>query len=251
MDPLLYRCCVRFRALKDLRRTHESLVPPRRLVGSTLSQHHGAKLSPPLRSFSRFSPSRSLPLNYGKVNLEDLREPRAEAYNGQHSVRSKSFHPFRRNPVQEQIVFRSLKAGHAYSYIRIGQSKFHPAFLRDACTCIKCVDPSSRQKTFQSPDIPVNIIGNASRSSEGAVEIVWENDIPGFGPGHKSIFPQQFFADHISTYTLHRSRFDNRQWRCWNQQIIARQLKYVNYNDYMNTDEGLFRALRQVGTDVT
>jgi hypothetical protein len=123
----------------------------------------------------------------------------------------------------------------------------HPAYLRDSCTCEKCVDPSSKQKNFQTTDIPKNIKAGSVEVSpdDGSVRILWENDIPGF-ESHKSYFPREFFDTHSTPHTLHKSRFQDGKPVLWNKKTITRELEYVNYNEYMNTDEGLFRAIRQV-----
>jgi hypothetical protein len=136
-------------------------------------------------------------------------------------------------------------------YVKVSPwDPIHPAYLRDSCTCAKCVDPSSKQKHFQTTDIPKDIKAGSVKISpdDGTVEIVWENDIPGFGAGHKSIFPREFFHIHSTSHTIHKSRFGHGKPTLWNKKTITRELEYVKYDEYMNTDEGLYRALRQVSS---
>lgn len=133
-------------------------------------------------------------------------------------------------------------------YVKIAPwDPIHPAYLRDSCKCEKCVDPSSKQKNFQTTDIPKDIKAGCVKISpdDGSVEITWENDIPGF-EAHKSYFSREFFDVHSTPYTLAKSRFQNGKPSLWNKKTITRELEYVNYDEYMNTDEGLFRAVRQV-----
>ena len=168
----------------------------------------------------------------------------------------KSFAPHKQPKIEfvaktRSAQFRTKPLKEPYTnvdYITVeGFSPFHPAFLRDACTCEKCVDPSSKQKNFQTTDISKNIkAASVNQSPEGVVEVVWENDIPGWDPGHKSTFPQEFFKAHSSPSALLKSQFEAGRPRLWNKQRITRELEYVNYDEYMGRDEGLFRAIRQV-----
>jgi hypothetical protein len=212
MDHVLHRYSIR--ALRGLRTLPAPLVPSTRVIfGGTYYQRRGAKFQPQ---------SAIRQVQHGNVS-----EAERAAY------------------------IKAKASGHQdahVEYINIAPwDPLHPAFLRDSCTCHKCVDPSSKQKNFQTTDIPGNIkAGSVNVLPEGTVEILWENDIPGFEPGHRSIFPRQFFDVHSAPYSIHKSRFQNGKPMLWNKSTITRELEYVNYDEYMNTDEGLFRAVRQV-----
>lgn len=133
-------------------------------------------------------------------------------------------------------------------YIKIGDFEpFHPAFLRDACQCEKCVDPSSKQKNFQSTDIPRDLkAATVDVSPEGTANIVWENDVPGFELGHKSVFSKEFFVIHSNATEQTKARFQRNARKLWNKETIAKKLEYVDYEKYMNTDEGLFQAVQNL-----
>lgn len=121
---------------------------------------------------------------------------------------------------------------------------WHPVFLRDACPSPLCIDPSTTQKTFQTTDIPVDIKAKSvERQENGDVKVTWENDIPGFGPDHVSIYPAQFFKAQDTYVSRVRDRSDANIPRTWNQSRIREELQFINYNDYMNDDRQLFRAL--------
>ena len=144
---------------------------------------------------------------------------------------------------------RTKVAHNAGEYINIRPwDAIHVVYLRDCCTCPRCVDPSSKQKTFQTTDIPRDIRSKSLKISpdDGTVEIVWENDIPGFEEGHKSVFQREFFEIHSTAYTLHKSRYENGKPTLWNKKTISRELEYVDFDEYMNTDIGLYSAVRQV-----
>lgn len=121
---------------------------------------------------------------------------------------------------------------------------WHPAYLRDICRCPRCRDPSSTQKTFQTTDIPQDIKARSIEvDEEGAVAITWENDIPGFGPDHVSIFPEDLLHKHLTPKVLAQSRFEPPEPRIWSKKRITRELESIKYDDYMKDDEALFRAL--------
>ncbi|KAG4419938.1 hypothetical protein IFR04_006975 [Cadophora malorum] len=136
-------------------------------------------------------------------------------------------------------------------YVKIGDSPggFHPVFLRDACTCPKCVDPSSTQKQFQTTDIPQTIKANSvKRQENGDLTITWENDIPGFGPDHISTFPSKFFDICEWRSARLQDRSEHIRPRLWDKFRIEEELQFVSFTDYMQDDKQLFRALSQLQT---
>ncbi|KAG4441157.1 hypothetical protein IFR05_003378 [Cadophora sp. M221] len=135
-------------------------------------------------------------------------------------------------------------------YVKIGDTPgaFHPVFLRDSCTCPKCVDPSSTQKQFQTTDIPATIRANSVKVQEnGDVTVTWENDIPAFGPDHISKFPAKFFDITSNVGRKLKDRSSNfAQSRLWNKRRISEELQFVNFDDYMTDDKQLYRALKNL-----
>ena len=156
-----------------------------------------------------------------------------------------SLSQFRRDPTDR----RTKPPYNPQDYITISPwDPIHVVYLRDSCTCAKCVDPSSKQKNFQTTDIPEDIRARnlKIRPDDGTVEVVWENDIPGFESDHKSNFPREFFHIHSTPHAIHHSRFESKKPTLWNKKTISRELEYVEYDDYMNTDLGLYRGVQQV-----
>lgn len=253
MDHLLHRCSTR--ALKGLQRIPESVVHSTRVLGGTYCQRRGAKFNG-ANDFRRTNPRELTRDNSGDTEGGTVRSlwDAAQDYKKHEAMKFSPIRRFRNEKMAEPTQASNMKVseqGHPdahVEYIRIGNwDPFHPVFLRDSCTCEKCVNPSSTQKNFQTTDIPKNIkAGSLDVSPEGIVEIVWENDIPGFEPGHKSIFSPKFFEVHSSPSNLHKSLCENVRPRLWDKETITRELEYVNYEDYMNTDQGLFRAVGQV-----
>jgi gamma-butyrobetaine dioxygenase len=120
---------------------------------------------------------------------------------------------------------------------------FHPAYLRDACRCSRCVDPSSTQKNFQTTDIPRDIKASSVEEAEnGDLKITWENDIPGFGEDHVSIFPKKFFDTNRSRLGHMKDRFNHLHATRWDKNLLAANLSYVTYDEWMTDDIALQQA---------
>ena len=130
--------------------------------------------------------------------------------------------------------------------VKIRSSSFSPLFLRDACTCSKCVDPSSKQKKFRTTDIPDDIkVLSLIEQHNGDVQIRWKNDIPGLGD-HMSTFSKLFLTTVSRAGRQILSRFDNFKYYSWDANTISKHLQFVNYESYMATEETLYRALEML-----
>lgn len=123
---------------------------------------------------------------------------------------------------------------------------FDNIFLRDSCTCAQCVDTSTRQKRFDSADIPSNIrIRHFSKSDErnGNITLTWKHDIPGFGPDHTTVLPYEWLkrAPHAPvTHTYQDGKHP------WNKRHISNKMNAFDYNDYMSDDKVLWKLLHQL-----
>lgn len=125
-------------------------------------------------------------------------------------------------------------------------SKTFPAmFLRDACTCHSCVDPNSTQKNFSTTDIPLDIKIKSVECTETGLEIAWENDISGFGDDHISVISPLLLETYLSETSLRSSMHNDTNLRAWTR-IRAQELMHFEHAKYMNDDELLFKALRQL-----
>ncbi|TGO12459.1 hypothetical protein BTUL_0088g00360 [Botrytis tulipae] len=143
-----------------------------------------------------------------------------------------------KSPSSPEIISHDTQA------IKVNGVSYPPLFLRDSCTCHTCVDPSTKQKNFQTSDIPPNIKATATTKGEnGDLTISWEDDIPGYGPEHVSSFSKKFFETHSSLKAYHSDRHNDVKPIRWDSKTIAQKLQYVTFDDYINSEEGLFRAL--------
>ncbi|KAG9238263.1 hypothetical protein BJ875DRAFT_368282 [Amylocarpus encephaloides] len=131
--------------------------------------------------------------------------------------------------------------------VKIGYQVFPVELLRDSCACVRCVDPHSTQKHFQTTDIPDNIsVKRLLEKPNGNIEVKWWNDIPGFPEDHVSVFPPDNFDKKSPTFLRQRSPSG---YSLWNAQGIRRRFEYIDYHEYMTTDVGLHRALLRLTFD--
>ena len=69
-------------------------------------------------------------------------------------------------------------------------------WLRDACRCPQCVDPSTAQKRFDTADLPLRPAVKSQRvTKEGRLEVEWEvgpeESLMGITEPHKSVYEQR------------------------------------------------------------
>lgn len=125
----------------------------------------------------------------------------------------------------------------------------NPFWLRDACNCELCVDPSSKQKHFQTSDIPLEI-GYSSKEvgSDGTLSVTWSNDIPGFGSNHISTYSRDFLALYEKTVYEKAKHQAMMKRQFWNKDLITKSIKFVDFNQYMSKDSVLYDVLHQLYT---
>ena len=122
---------------------------------------------------------------------------------------------------------------------------YHPVLLRDCCTCASCVDPFSKQKNFQTTDIPENIEPIAvEKTADGLTQLHWINDIPGWGRSHVTTLPADFEKKISSPVTVLDAHYHLKKRIYWDKNKIAKNFRYFNYEDYMKNDNALFSLLR-------
>jgi alpha-ketoglutarate-dependent taurine dioxygenase len=109
------------------------------------------------------------------------------------------------------------------------------------------VDPHSRQKLFQSSDIPADLEGScrAVEDSEKGlmVEVEWQNDVPGYGAEHRTRHSIDWLRRALNTEVELRGSVRQDERVLWGRQRITEDNKWVDYKDYMSQDEVLFDSL--------
>ncbi|KAF1830340.1 gamma-butyrobetaine dioxygenase [Decorospora gaudefroyi] len=176
--------------------------------------------------------------------------------------------PFRPTKAQEQLQ-EQLRQPQEQEHLvhdasNIGQLDGHPAksiaisidgdpkvfdavFLRDSCTCPRCMDPDSKNKLFQTCDIPEDLEGSCKTvvdEEKGlSVELEWKTDVKGYGPDHRTRHSVDWLRRAFNTEVGIRSsvRHDDRVF--WDKNKIEKNNKWLDYDAYMSQDETLFDAL--------
>jgi len=128
---------------------------------------------------------------------------------------------------------------------------FDSLFLRDACGCADCVHPSTQQKMFQTTDIPYDVRPQTFEARrDGSVRIVWRNDIVTpkhpTGEGHESVYDVGFLRRYSTLRNRVRTGFNDQRQILWDRRTMNNDVLLVGYNDYMRSDEALFRAVKQL-----
>ncbi|KAI1814940.1 Clavaminate synthase-like protein [Poronia punctata] len=110
--------------------------------------------------------------------------------------------------------------------------KYPRLWIRDACTCDKCVDPSSGQKRFATTDIPDSLpIENISPVEDGSLQITWKDDFL-TGDKHVSIYPATLWPD---------QRPERPEKKSWDRQTLTSINPRCSYEGFM-AGEDEYRA---------
>ena len=116
-------------------------------------------------------------------------------------------------------------------------------FLRDSCSCTRCVDPSTSQKLFDTASIPFTVHARQPEvQSDGSVSIKWDNDIPGYEE-HTSVYPQIFFSNNLNFRSRLTATQNNFPRVLWDRTRIEKNSDPVQYASYMTSSSILHKAL--------
>lgn len=124
---------------------------------------------------------------------------------------------------------------------------YNAVYLRDCCSCNKCVDPSTTQKTFDTADIPPLIRPRSVDTQvDGSVHISWEPDLPGF-ENHVSVYDSAFGEKN----ELLRSRLEAtsngpHEPMLWTADTMSEHQLTVDYDSYMNSSLTLLSCLQHL-----
>lgn len=136
-------------------------------------------------------------------------------------------------------------------------SIFNYIWLRDNCQCSRCLHPDNRQKLFLTSQVALDvkpITVNVSEEQE-ELEITWpssstsevKSSNSSDNSFHKSKYPFTFLRFYTSKNTASQLRFSDQKHITWDcDSIKSSKNLWVSYNDYMNSDEGIFDSLEQL-----
>ncbi|KAF1808064.1 Clavaminate synthase-like protein [Eremomyces bilateralis CBS 781.70] len=122
---------------------------------------------------------------------------------------------------------------------------FHAIFLRDSCSCAACIDPSTRQKLFQTADIPLELRPRIEQSTDETVRLSWENDVAGFSSDHETVISKAFLADVLALQTkvLREKTEDPQTQLYWDAAQMEKENSSISYHDYQSTAGGVFEIV--------
>ena len=208
-------------------------------VSSTRSERNSSYS--PMNSHSRSSTPQDRPsLNYGQPSTRDRRPDVGDSADSEFK--------WKPPPSPPSQPSKTLGNAHNISIELNGKShQFSSLGLRDLCQCPQCVDPSTKQKNFSTIDIPEDVEGTLLMNNNSRVRLSWKNDVPGCTADH---------CTEIGAPTLRRIRSEgaavttpaNFNRVLWDAEMFARDVADVSYADYMENNEVLHTALKNLRT---
>ncbi|TGJ87026.1 hypothetical protein E0Z10_g1722 [Xylaria hypoxylon] len=111
-------------------------------------------------------------------------------------------------------------------------------WLRDACTCERCVDASSGQKLYASTDIPTTLaISDIEVTNDGDLQVSFENDFL-TGGTHVSTYPREIWSrpSRYHTETVPK-------WEPWNRERMTKLSPYYSYQSFMTDGPEYLQAM--------
>ncbi|KAF9946738.1 hypothetical protein BGZ72_011190 [Mortierella alpina] len=130
-------------------------------------------------------------------------------------------------------------------------------WLRDNCPCPECIHPSTRQKLHASTQIPLDIEVSSHRVLPEGLEISWSKGLDDVGewedpakaqPGHTSLYPwEMILGSYGGSPTEHRQATRmNHKPILWDETMMKEKVLWLDYQEYMNTPEGLLKGLKHL-----
>ncbi|KAG5975070.1 hypothetical protein E4U55_007902 [Claviceps digitariae] len=109
------------------------------------------------------------------------------------------------------------------------EKRISKLWLRDNCSCEKCVNQATLQRNFNTFDIPIDIASTSIRNHEKGVDVTWSDS-------HESTYTWTWFLS-----VLHQSK--NQQLRgihdprLWNSAVVVKNPPKVPYDSVMDKDD--------------
>lgn len=135
----------------------------------------------------------------------------------------------------------------------VGSRSLNVAALRDSCACVACKDPASGQKSFASTQIPLDIGIGGVRVVDGGIGVTFTNDIERFDASHEMILPWEIVEvalgrkSRIETSIPTKASVLRRTGvEYWDREVLAREVRKIDYNDYMEGGEAFWTAVADI-----
>ncbi|EED19509.1 trimethyllysine dioxygenase TmlH, putative [Talaromyces stipitatus ATCC 10500] len=126
-----------------------------------------------------------------------------------------------------------------YNYVHIRPFKYPAYWLRDNCQCTSCIRPDTRQRMVSSFSIPKNIHAKSVfQASPGQINVIWSD-------GHMGEYSMAWLDSHqMPSEVTHSNKVLT--FRNFKHRRQAKSHPWVNYEEVMNTGQGLTLWLQKV-----
>ena len=112
------------------------------------------------------------------------------------------------------------------------------------CPCPKCVDTSTRQKLFNTTDLPIDIVPRAIKvKSKGVLEVIW--NYPEEHP-HVSHYDPELLLRYSTSKRKRDFRFPAPRPVYWDGEMMKQNILRVDYESVLKDDETLHQLLMQI-----
>lgn len=178
-----------------------------------------------------------------RCSVAHVSKPSYESIVPPWTVFTRAEHAIATPPAPKESYRRVLTGHFQPSPIRVTEL---PIFLRDACSCPKCVDTSTSQKLFETVDIPLNIEIQSNEATQGDdISVTWRNDIPGY-EHHTSIYSKSSFNKWKSIRHRLQASHSLMIQTPWDRTMIESKNLTLDYDSYMNSPSTLHKALNHL-----
>ncbi|CAF3815975.1 unnamed protein product [Adineta steineri] len=150
-----------------------------------------------------------------------------------------------------QIKLKSINDTHTTLLINDKETKYDWIFLRDSCQCDQCIDSSTKQKLYNTTDIPLTISPQHQGFNilnDNSLEIIWNQPLLNQTDTnvHRSLYSSAWLQTYSSSKNIAHARYHDRSPVYWNRNNIQQVNLHVKCDDYLNSDEGLYTVLKHL-----
>ena len=123
-------------------------------------------------------------------------------------------------------------------------------WLRDICSCSQCVDSSTRQKLFQTCDLPLDVKAQIIKESPTSFEVRWANDIPEYQTTHRSTYQKGMLIPYLDPSIGRSCGFVDANplvetW-LWDKVQMEQAIESVVFDDYLANDASVWTVLKHL-----
>lgn len=138
------------------------------------------------------------------------------------------------------------------------KTRFLNFFLRDACPSHVSVDQSTKQKTFSTGEIPLDIGIKLATIDEQArtLNILWNKNLERHNvknqdfssPPHISSYPFDFLRSYSSLKNARDKRYLDQPYQSWDSfpKLDPSLIPRIDYKDYMTKDSAVYKAVKSL-----